>query len=95
MSDKLLAGISLLSVMSLHQINAEAINLLISNLSLIQLIILTVTGSLLVDRVHFDGWKTKLPLYLIKCPIHGYQLTIPSGFDHVLHCPKCIDSTSN
>ena len=90
MESKLLAGLGLVSAMSLTSINAETILKIVSSLTLIQLIMLGIQGSVLVDWVTFDGWKSKLPFYVIKCHKHGYQISYPNGFNNVLICPKCL-----
>jgi hypothetical protein len=92
MDSKVLAGLGLMSIMSLNQINAETILMIVSSLSLLQFLSLTIRGSLFIDWVRFEGWKGKLPLYIIKCPIHGYQLTYPNGHSESLVCPKCVKS---
>ena len=47
-------------------------------------------GFVLIDWMKLDGWKEEIPFYLIKCPIHRYQISYPSGFKGTLSCPKCI-----
>jgi hypothetical protein len=93
MDSKLLAGLGLISVMSLRQVNADTMLTIISSLSLLQLLMLKIRGSLLIDWVRLEGWKRNLPFYIIKCPIHGYQLSYPSGYNDVLICPKCVGSS--
>ena len=92
MESKLLTGLGLVSAMSLTSMNAEIILKIVSSLNLIQLITLGISGSVLVDWVSFDGWKSKLPFYVFKCPKHGYQLSYPNGFNDVLICPKCLST---
>jgi hypothetical protein len=91
MERKLLDGFGIVSAMSLTSLNADAILRIVSSLSLPELLILGITGSVLIDRLSLDGWKSKLPFYIIKCHKHGYQLSYPNGFDDVLICPKCLD----
>ena len=93
MDSKLLAGLGLVSVMSLHQVNADTMLTIISSLSLLQLLMLKIRGSVLIDRVRLEGWKRNLPFYVIKCPKHGYQLSYPNGYNDVLICPKCVGSS--
>ncbi len=33
--------------------------------------------------------NTHVPLYLFKCPIHGLQVSTPSGWDSKLICRDC------
>jgi hypothetical protein len=95
MERKILAGLGLVSTISLTSLNAETILKIISNLNLFQLIILGITGSVLIDRISFDGWKSKLPFYILKCPKHGYQISYPSGFNEALICPKCLNTEAD
>ncbi|MGD0805111.1 MAG: hypothetical protein ABSA11_13685 [Candidatus Bathyarchaeia archaeon] len=92
---KLLAGLGLMSVISLSQINAETMLKIISSLSLLQFIVLRLRGSVLIDWARFDGWKKSLPFYIINCPQHGYQLSYPHGYHDILLCPRCVESNVN
>lgn len=91
MQSKRLTGLGLISVNNLHQVNADTILKIISSLNLLQILILGVRGSILIDWISFEGWKGKLPFYIINCPQHGYQLSYPNGFKKTLVCPKCIN----
>jgi hypothetical protein len=93
MNSKLLAGLGLMSVMSLSQVNAETMLTIVSSLSLLQFLILKIRGSVLIDWVRFEGWKKSLPFYVLRCPIHGYQLSYPNGYNDILICPKCVGSS--
>jgi hypothetical protein len=42
----------------------------------------------LEDRIKPD-WRTPLPFYLFRCPIHGYVEGYPRGYDDTLICPVC------
>jgi hypothetical protein len=90
LNGKALASLGLVGIMNLYQINPETILIIMSSLSLLQLFILKLRGSVLIDKLHLEGWKTSLPFYIIKCSKHGYQLTYPSGYNESLICPKCI-----
>jgi hypothetical protein len=90
MDKHVLSRLKILSVMSLSQINVEALNNIVAGLSLLQVLRLLIIGSVLIDWMKLDGWKDKIPFYLIKCPKHGYQLSYPSGYYRSLVCPKCI-----
>jgi hypothetical protein len=90
MESKLLAGLGIVSAISLTSMNPETILKIVSSLNLVQLIMLGIQGSVLIDWISFDGCKNKLPFYVIKCPKHGYQLSYPNGHNDVLICPKCL-----
>ncbi len=36
-----------------------------------------------------NGWKKKLPFFIIKCPEHGYQVNYVQGFRKEIRCPEC------
>ena len=36
-----------------------------------------------------DGWGYALPIYLFRCPEHGYQMSDPNGHCMLLICPMC------
>jgi hypothetical protein len=95
MDKHVLTSLGIISVMSLSQVNPEALNHVVAGLSILQLLRLLITGSVLIDWMKFEGWKEKMPFYLIKCENHGYQLSYPSGFNKLLICPKCIKEKYN
>jgi hypothetical protein len=95
MDKKLIASFGLVSALTLHQISPEIVNQLVAGLSLVQLATLMINGSVLIDLLKFEGWKEKLPFYLIKCEKHGYQLSYPSGYMKSLLCPKCIENQTS
>jgi len=90
MDKQVLAKLGIISVMSLSQVNADALDHLVAGLSILQVARLVLLGSVLIDWLKLDGWKEKIPFYLIKCQRHGYQLSYPSGYNGSLVCPKCI-----
>jgi len=89
---RLLIGLGITSALSMNQINAETILIIVSSLSLLQLVVLKIRGYVLIDWVRLESWKGKLPFYIIKCNKHGYQLSYPVSYSEVLLCPKCINS---
>jgi hypothetical protein len=94
MDKHVLSRLGLISVMSLSQINQNSLDQVVAGLSFFQILRLILMGSVLIDWMKFDGWRDKIPFYLIKCPIHGYQLSYPSGYHEALICPKCIIETT-
>jgi len=87
---EILSKIGLMSVISLGNISDEVLNNILTDLSFFQVLRLMVMGFVLLDSIKLDGWKEKIPFYFIKCPVHSYQLSYPSGFGRTLKCPKCI-----
>ncbi len=62
-----------------------------SRKSLINRLKLNLRGYVyLEDRIE-PGWKESLPIYVFKCPIHGYVESHPHGFKKKLVCPRCLE----
>jgi len=62
----------------------------LAKLSYIQKVKLSIFG-----RVHLYDAKSKstgekISLYILNCPIHGYQLSYPSGWRKTLKCSECF-----
>jgi hypothetical protein len=94
MDKQILTKLGIISVMSLSQVNADALNNIVAGLNIIQVLRLVMMGSVLIDWMKLDGWREKIPFYLIKCPKHGYELSYPSGYKGSLICPKCISENT-
>jgi hypothetical protein len=95
MAIKKIPALSLIDPKNLLQVNSDLILEILSALNPLQIITLAIRGSILVDWLSFDGWKGKLPFYIINCSKHGYQLSYPSGFHETLVCPKCLNTPSD
>jgi hypothetical protein len=59
-------------------------------LSLLKKIRLRVFGKVFVEEYKAEEWNKSLPIYAFKCPIHGVQMSYPSGWKRVLKCPDCF-----
>jgi len=94
MNKHVLASLGIISVVGLQQINPDVIRSLVSNLSIMEFLTLVITGKILVDWMRLEGWKDKIPFYIIKCDKHGFQISYPSGFNKKLICPKCTQEYS-
>ena len=94
MDQKLLASLGLISAVGLTQISPDAILKLLSGLSGWQMLMLAIQGSIMVGSIRLADWKGRMPIYLIRCPEHGFQLTYKQGFGESLICPKCIQGKS-
>jgi hypothetical protein len=46
-----------------------------------------------IGEFKLDGWKSKLPFYIVKCEEHGYQITYPFGHSQKLFCPICLEKS--
>ena len=94
MKKEMLASVGLLSAMNLYQINPEMLLMIMSSLSILQFLTLMLRGSVLLDWIRLQNWREKMPIYLMKCEKHGFQLTYPSGFQGRLVCPVCVSVSS-
>lgn len=43
-----------------------------------------------IEDRKYPGWKDFLPFYRFHCPIHGFVISYPHGYERKLICPKCI-----
>ena len=59
-----------------------------------QWFVLRLTGRVQIGYIRNPGWIGKLPLYLIKCPVHGVVTATPHGYEERLECPHCTASQS-
>ena len=60
-----------------------------SRLKLLDRLKIRLQGNLyLGDKVE-EGWKEPVPLYMFKCPIHGYVESTVHGRAR-LECPECL-----
>jgi len=60
------------------------------NLSLLQRMALKINGYVYLFHARKEGWKGKLPFYLVRCKKHGiYYLDYPHGYRGYFNCPKC------
>jgi hypothetical protein len=64
LNEKLTLSLAYLSGISFNEINTENILTVVSSLSIPQILILTITGSLLLSNIKFKNWRDKIPIYL-------------------------------
>jgi hypothetical protein len=64
-------------------------------LSLLQKIRLLVTGAVPTSRKTRRGWSGSIQFYAFMCPMHGLVENYPQGYERVLRCPYCEDTTYN
>lgn len=95
MDRRLLTGFGVMGALTLQQLSPDTIHQIVAGLSLFQFITLLISGSVLLDWLKFEGWRKKIPVYVIKCEKHGYQLSYPSGYMKTLFCPKCIQTNES
>ena len=60
-----------------------------SDLTLYQKIILAVNGRVHLYADTLPGWSGPTHFYGFKCPIHGFVVNHPHGWDGDLLCPDC------
>lgn len=70
--------------------NENLLNQIVMGLNFLQKMVLSLYGYLKVGYLMMVGWNEKLPLFLFKCPVHGYQINYQTGFNNILYCPKCL-----
>ncbi len=71
--------------------NPFVVERVVSKLSTRQKLSLKMDGYVEVGFIKKEGWKSELPCYLFKCEEHGYQISTASGYEMILHCPKCLE----
>jgi len=52
-------------------------------------------GYLYIGNEKKEGWKKSAPVYMFKCPIHGYVKSIARGYNGRLECPFCVADLKN
>jgi len=62
----------------------------IGKLSIWKRIILFTKGYVFIRYEKREGWKGFLPIYLVKCKIHGLFTDYPHGFNENFSCPDCL-----
>ena len=60
-------------------------------LSLLQRLLLEIQGYVYLFHAEKDGWKGKLPFYLVKCKRHRFFfIDYPHGYHKYFNCPLCM-----
>lgn len=83
-------GINLGKITNLDEIDDSLVNRIAGTLTTMQTLSLMVRGNIELGELKMDNWKSKKMFYLFKCPVHGYQVSYPSGFTETLHCIQCL-----
>ena len=60
-----------------------------NSIKLLERLKIQLQGHVYVGEESRDGWKESAPLYMFKCPTHGYVKNYVSGHNR-LECPECI-----
>jgi len=61
------------------------------HLGLWQRFILRVLGEVYVGMEQPPGYSAPVPVYLVRCSVHGFFKTTPHGYSEKLTCTKCVD----
>ena len=61
----------------------------VEKIKIIERLKIQLQGYVYVGDVMKDGWSAPLPHYAFNCPVHGYVLDYPHGYEQRLECPKC------
>ena len=59
-------------------------------LSYVQKLKLWISGKVHLYDAESKSTGEKISLYIINCPIHGIQLSYPSGWRKTLNCSECF-----
>ena len=70
-------------------IDEDTLHKILDNMSLIQRVMLRLRGKIMLGYAQRWGWKDKMPFYLFRCKIHGYQIGYPAGHNEGIDCPVC------
>lgn len=62
-----------------------------AKLSLWQRFILRVLGEVYVGIEQPPGYSAPVPMYVVRCNVHGLFKTTPHGYSEKLTCMKCVD----
>jgi hypothetical protein len=61
------------------------------HLGLWQRFILRVLGEVYVGMEQPPGYSAPVPMYVVRCNVHGFFKTAPHGYSEKLTCTKCVD----
>jgi hypothetical protein len=89
MKEKLLTSLGVAGMIGFTHIDPVSLLNLLSGLSILEVLVLMITGSIMIGKIRLNGWQEKMPIYLVKCSKHGFQITYPMGHMANLVCPKC------
>ena len=59
-------------------------------IKLIEKLKIQLQGHLYVGEEKKEGWKEPSPVYMFKCPKHGYVKNRVKGYNERLECPDCL-----
>ena len=63
-------------------------------ISLLNRLKMQLIGCVYVGDRQRDGWKSPLPHYAFKCPVHGMVESYPHGYEQRLECPICKEENT-
>ena len=61
-------------------------------MNLWQRFVLWLNGYVYVGDRKRNGWKSPIPFYAFRCPIHGIVEDYAHGTNQRLECPRCKEA---
>ena len=66
-----------------------------ANLGLWQRLKLRLLGHVFLRLEKRPGWRSALPIFLVKCGRHGFFEDYPHGYRSYFSCPECESEWKN
>jgi len=83
-------GIDIGKVRQIEEFDDKLVSRIVSSLNTYQRMSMMIRGSLELGKLRMENWKAERSFFLFKCPVHGYQVTYPSGYFENLQCLPCF-----
>ena len=64
-----------------------------NRLKLLDRLKIQLQGHLYLGEEMKEGWKEPAPVYMFKCPVHGYVKSTVRGHGR-LECPECLKQST-
>ena len=61
-----------------------------NRIKLIEKLRIQLQGHLYIGDEKREGWEEPAPIYMFKCPKHGYVKNRVIGYNERLECPECL-----
>lgn len=77
-------------ISNFEDINQDLVIKIVSSLNMMQTLSIMAKGYIEIGKIQMENWKKEKMFYLFKCPVHGYQISYPSGYSEKLQCLPCL-----